>query len=293
MTGLSYKDNFSRVFDYTGEIEAFVIPKNATFLHIWAIGAGTNGGAGASRTAGTAGGGGGGGATGAIVTMLIPTRFLPSTLYIVVGKGGGLSTDGYTKVMLRRGDTLGVIVADSLLLANTGSTNGGAGSAIAAGSAGGTAGYFLGNNLYAGLGTLTITAAQAGSAGGAITGQAGFINSAFSGGMPFSGGAGGAGCTTTDFAGGSINPTSTAQQQSGITLAGGGSVFGIYDGLNGLQFEEPFTCYGGSGGGSNNSGTGGKGGDGAIGCGGGGGGAGVTGGAGGRGGNGRVVITWF
>lgn len=291
MTGLTYKDNFSRVFDYTGDVEAFVIPKNATMLHIWAIGAGTNGGAGASRAAGTAGGGGGGGATGAIVTMLVPARFLPPTLYIVVGRGGGLSTDGYTKVMFRRGDTLGIIVADSLLLANTGATNGGAGTNISAGAAGTVAGYFLGNNLYAGLGTLTITAGQGGSAGGAITGQAGGINSAFSGGMPFSGGAGGAGCTTTDFTGGIINPTGTAQQHAGFIIAGG--IAGGGDGLNGLQFDEPFVCYGGSGGGSNNSGVGGKGGDGAIGCGGGGGGAGVTGGAGGRGGNGRVVITWF
>jgi len=291
MLGLTYKDNFSRVFDYTGDIESFAIPKNATFLHIWAIGAGSNGGAGASRAAGIAGGGGGGGATGAIVTMLIPTRFLPPTLYIQVGKGGGAVSDGFTKVMFRRGDGLNNVVADSLLLANAGA-NANAGTSGNAGTGGTITGYNLGNNIYAGLGTLTITAAQAGEAGGAITGQAGFSkNPAFSLGMPFTGGAGGAGCTTTDFAGGSIIPTSFAQQQSGITLAGG--LAGGGDGLNGLQFDEPFTCYGGSGGGSNNSGVGGKGGDGAIGCGGGGGGAGVTGGAGGRGGNGRVVITWF
>lgn len=291
MLGLTYKDNFSRVFDYIGDFEAFVIPKNATMLHIWAIGAGGNGGAGASRAAGTAGGGGGGGASGAIVTMLVPTRFLPPTLYILVGKGTG-TTEGRTWVSFRKFDGFNSIIADSLLMANIGN-GGGGGSATVAGTAGTNGAYTASSNLYAGLGTLTITAGQGGSAGGAITGQAGFINSAFNGGMPFSGGAGGAGCTSADFAGGSINPNGNAQQQSGITLAGGGSVFGQYDGLNGLQFEEPFTCYGGSGGGSNNSGVGGKGGDGAIGCGGGGGGAGVTGGAGGRGGNGRVVITWF
>jgi hypothetical protein len=291
MLGLTYKDNFSRVFDYTGDFEAFVIPKNATMLHIWAIGAGGPGGFGFSRAAGTAGGGGGGGATGAIVTMLVPTRFLPPTLYIYAGRGTG-TTEGRTWVSFRRYDGPNNVIADSLLMAQIGN-GGGPGTAIAAGSAGTPGSYNAPSNLYAGLGTLTITAGQGGSAGGAQTGQAGLINSAFSGGMPFTGGAGGAGCTTTDFAGGSINPNSNAQQQSGITLAGGGNVFGIYDGLNGLQFEEPFTCYGGSGGGSNNTGTGGKGGDGAIGCGGGGGGAGVTGGAGGRGGNGRVVITWF
>jgi hypothetical protein len=290
MIGLTYKDNFSRVFDYTGDIESFAIPKNATFLHVWAIGAGGNGGAGASRTAGTAGGGGGGGATGAVVTMLIPARFLPSTLYIQVGKGGGTTTDGWTKVMFRMSGS-NTVVVDSLLLANAGA-NATAGTNASPGSAGTITSYNLGNNAYAGLGTLTITAAQAGEAGGAIAGAAGASkNPAFSFGMPFTGGAGGAGCTTTDFAGGSIIPSTNAQQQLGITLAGG--LAGGGDGLNGLQFEEPFTCYGGSGGGSNNSGVGGKGGDGAIGCGGGGGGAGVTGGAGGRGGNGRVVITWF
>ncbi len=291
MTGLTYKDNFSKVFDYTGDVEAFVIPKNATMLHIWGIGAGGNGGGGASRAAGTPGGGGGGGATGAIVTMIIPTRFLPPIIYIIVGKGGGSVSDGFTKVMFRRGDALNNIVADSLFLANTGG-NGIAGSSASAGAAGTVAVYSLQNNAYAGLGTLSITAAQAGELGGAITGATGLNkNPAFSAGLPFTGGAGGAGCTITDFSGGSIIPNSNAQQQLGITLAGGAAGGG--DGLNGLQFDEPFTCYGGSGGGSNNSGIGGKGGDGAIGCGGGGGGAGVTGGAGGRGGNGRVVITWF
>lgn len=291
MLGLTYKDNFSRVFDYTGDIETFVIPKNATMLHIWAIGAGGNGGAGASRAAGTAGGGGGGGATGAISSMIVPTRFLPPTLYIAVGKGGGTVSDGFTKVMFRRGDGLNSVVSDSLLLANTGN-NGGNGSSGNAGSAGAITGYSAQNNAYAGLSIIVNTGAQAGEAGGAITGAVGLSkNPAFTIGMPFTGGAGGAGCTTTDFAGGSIIPNSNAQQQLGITLAGG--IAGGGDGLNGLQFEEPFTCYGGSGGGSNNSGVGGKGGDGAIGCGGGGGGAGVTGGAGGRGGNGRVIITWF
>jgi hypothetical protein len=290
MLGLTYKDNFSRVFDYTGDFEAFVIPKNATMLHIWAIGAGGPGGFGFSRAAGLPGGGGGGGATGAIVTMLVPTRFLPPTLYIYVGGGLG-NTGGRTWVSYRRYDSPNNTIADSLLLANFGSS-GGAGSAIGPGSAGAINSYGLANNLYAGLGTLTITVGTGGSLGGAHTGAIGGAINAFSGnGAPFTGGAGGAGCTTTDFTGGIIQNNANAQQHAGFTIAGGASGGG--DGLNGLQFDEPFTCYGGSGGGSNNSGVGGKGGDGAIGCGGGGGGAGVTGGAGGRGGNGRVVITWF
>ena len=290
MIGLTYKDNFSRVFDYTGDFEAFVIPKNATMLHIWAIGAGGAGGAGASRAAGSAGGGGGGGASGAIVTMLVPTRFLPPTLYIYAGRGTG-TTEGRTWVSFRRYDGPNSTIADSLLMAQIGNV-GGAGSATAAGSAGTPGSYSAASNLYAGLGTLSLTAGVGGSLGGAHTGAIGNAINAFNNNAaPFTGGAGGAGCTTTDFTGGIIQNNANAQQHAGFTLAGG--VAGGGDGLNGLQFEEPFICYGGSGGGSNNSGVGGKGGDGAIGCGGGGGGAGVTGGAGGRGGNGRVVITWF
>jgi hypothetical protein len=290
MLGLTYKDNFSRVFDYTGDFEAFVIPKNATMLHIWAIGAGGPGGFGFSRAAGLPGGGGGGGATGAIVTMLVPTRFLPPTLYIYAGRGTG-TTEGRTWVSFRRYDGPNNTIADSLLMAQIGN-GGGAGTSIAAGSAGTPGSYSAASNLYAGLGTLTLTAGVGGSLGGAHTGGIGNAINAFSNNAaPFTGGAGGAGCTTTDFTGGIIQNNANAQQHAGFTLAGGAAGGG--DGLNGLQFDEPFVCYGGSGGGSNNSGVGGKGGDGAIGCGGGGGGAGVTGGAGGRGGNGRVVITWF
>jgi hypothetical protein len=290
MTGLTYKDNFTRVFDYTGDIETFVVPKNATMLYVWAIGSGGKGGNGFSRAAGSAGGGGGGGSCGGITMILIPTRFLPPSLYIQVGKGGATGFDGYSWVMFRRPDTLGTIVSDSIAMAIKG-FDGGNGTATAAGAAGGTTSYFSQYNMYSGLGVFQNQASIAGAIGGAQTGQVGGQINAFTLGIPLTSGAGGAGCTTTDFAGGSIIPTSNTQQHTGITLAGG--VAGGGNGLNGLQFDEPFTCYGGSGGGSNNSGTGGKGGDGAIGCGGGGGGAGVTGGAGGSGGNGRVIITWF
>ena len=290
MTGLTYKDNFSRVFDYTDTIEAFVIPKNATMLHIWAIGAGGNGGAGFSRAAGNPGGGGGGGASGAIVTMLIPTKVLPDVLYVQVGKGGGVNTDGWSRVMLRMSSSINIVI-DSLLVALAGN-NGNNGTASGTAGGGSVQTYSLPNNLYAGLGITTTPGGQAGSSGGTASGINGQVLTVFNTtGLPFTGGTGGAGCTSADFSGGSIIPNSNAQQQLGITLAGG--VAGGGNGLNGLQFEEPLVGYGGTGGGSNNTGVAGNGGNGAIGCGGGGGGAGVTGGTGGLGGNGRVVITWF
>ena len=153
MTGLTYKDNFSKVFDYTDAIETFVIPKNAAMLHIWAIGAGGNGGAGFSRPSGSAGGGGGGGASGAIVTMIIPTKVLPSSLYIQVGKGGGVNTDGWSRVMLRMSSSNN-IVTDSLLVALAGG-NGSAGAASGTANGGAAQTYSLTNNLYAGLGITT------------------------------------------------------------------------------------------------------------------------------------------
>lgn len=292
MTGLTYKDNFSKVFDYTGDVETFVIPKNATMLYVWAVGGGGNGGAGFSRAAGNPGGGGGGGSCGGITMMLIPTRYLPPTLYILVaGAGADAGTyAGASWVMFRRPNAAGTIVSDSIVM-GIGGFNGGNGTATAAGAAGGTSFHFSQHNVYSGLGIFQTLAQLAGAIGGAQTGQLGGQINAFANGIPFSGGAGGAGCTTTDWGGGSIVAPINSREHAGFTIAGG--IAGGGDGLNGLQFDEPFTCYGGSGGGSNNSGVGGKGGDGAIGCGGGGGGAGVTGGAGGRGGNGRVVITWF
>jgi hypothetical protein len=290
MTGLTYKDNFTRVFDYTGDIETFVVPKNATMLYVWAIGAGGTGGNGFSRAAGSAGGGGGGGSCGGITMILIPTRFLPPTLYIQIGKGGSAGFDGYSWVMFRRPATLGTIVSDSIAMAIKG-VDGGNGTATAAGAAGGTTSYINQYNMYSGLGVFQNQASIAGAIGGAQTGQGGGQINAFTNGIPFTGGAGGAGCTTTDYRGGYVVAPTNSGEHAGFTVLGGQTAGD--NGSNGLQFDEPFICYGGAGGASNNSGVGGKGGNGAIGCGGGGGGAGVTGGSGGVGGNGRVIITWF
>jgi hypothetical protein len=101
------------------------------------------------------------------------------------------------------------------------------------------------------------------------------------------GGAGGAGSTSADFAGGNITGAGV------VTTISGGSA-GANIGRNGLSDFARFVFTGGSGAGSSNSvNPGARGGDaGGYGCGGGGGGAGVTvSGGGGNGSPGLVVIT--
>jgi hypothetical protein len=111
---------------------------------------------------------------------------------------------------------------------------------------------------------------------------------AASSGQQIFGGCGGAGTTSTDFAGGAFTAIGDSPSLAGGLATGGAGLDGYTLSANGLWM--PFLYAPGTGGGSNNAGTGGKGGNGGLGCGGGGGGAGVTGGAGGNGGDGMVVI---
>jgi hypothetical protein len=98
------------------------------------------------------------------------------------------------------------------------------------------------------------------------------------------GGAGGAGTTSADFAGGAITGSGPVP-----TIAGG--LAGSNRGNDGFSKFLPPAFTGGSGGGSSNTGVGGAGANGRFGSGGGGGGGGTTGGTGGLGGPGLVIIT--
>ncbi len=272
----------SRRFDpvgaATGIWHTYSIPPGAVLLDILCVGAGGAGGAGFSRTAGSAGGGGGGGGAAGITRMTVSTARIPSVLYIqpggnILGSGGLQST-----VSLTGGAYL---AATNLLFANGGGA-GGNGTGAAVGSAGAAAGIATGGTFHT-LGIPVGSPGFAGAAGGAIAGANG---GAVAGGTNVvCGGAGGAGCTTTDFAGGNLNP-------NGIFLGIDGPVGGAgVGGYAGFELWLPPLFTGGTGGGSFNSGTAGAGGNGGRGSGGGGGGAGATGGAGGRGGNGFIMIT--
>ena len=66
----------------------YVVPRNANQLFIMAFGAGGGGGGGHTAAAGVARGGGAGGGSGAGSRLLIPTCFLPRTIFVFAGLGG-------------------------------------------------------------------------------------------------------------------------------------------------------------------------------------------------------------
>lgn len=257
--------------------QAFYVPKGAVALEILAQGPGGNGGNGFGAAAGTARGGGGGGGSGAMSRLLIPARYLPEILYIRPGIPGG-GTPSHVSTTPNSGNQF-------LILRGDHGSNGGNGTASAAGTAG-TAGAVLSATTcpYVGLGQFVSIAGQGGAAGGVHTGAVGGSVTILAAGVPRTGGAGGAGCTTTEFAGGNITGAGL------ITTISGGAL-GANPGNPGVMIARPETTTGGSGAGSSNSVAGAAGGRGQLGSGGGGGGAGVTtGGTGGRGGDGFVDI---
>ena len=267
------------VFNYNGAWQPYTIPAGAKKLVIINIGAGGAGGAGFSRTAGSAGGGGGGGGAGGVtVTEVLVSKLNTSTLQVFPCQ----SNNGAVGTVSIAANT----IAQNVLSRAVTGTAGGNGTASAAGTAG-AAGAVTTNatTILAILGQYNFTAGQIGGAGGVQTGAVGASVTWGNTGLTTCAGAGGAGCTTTNFAGGAITGNgAVVANLTGGTAGGGAGQAGVT--YSGWDFRT-----GGSGGGSNNSGTGGAGGAGAIGCGGGGGGAGVTGGAGGAGGHGQIIIT--
>ena len=102
------------------------------------------------------------------------------------------------------------------------------------------------------------------------------------------GGAGGAGTTSADFAGGIITAITSSYLSE---IRPQGAAAGSNNGSGGFLHRAPFFSFAGLGGSSSNAGVGGLGGNGGRGSGGGGGGAGTTGGRGGDGGGGIVIMT--
>ena len=268
------------------DFQTWLRPRGKSMISILSLSSGAGGGGGFSAAASTARGGGGGGGAGTLTRFLAPLIDI-DRLYINVplgGLGGAAGVAGATagNGTVSLAPNLNTAVNAIFNVSGALATGGGAGTASAAGAAGvgavtsGAAGQ--GNS-----GILSVTAGQAGLIGGAQTGAVGG-SLTFTSGNPFTGGMGGAGVTTTDFAGGSITGAGWFPSFAGGIALGG-------RGADGWFSRMPFGASGGTGGGSNNAGTGGAGGNGALGCGGGGGGGGVTGGQGGNGGHGLVIIT--
>lgn len=163
------------------------------------------------------------------------------------------------------------------------------GTAALAEGAGGAAGTIpvIGSMPLAGLGQFALIAGQVGVAGGVQTGAVGANTTIATTSCLTQGGAGGAGVTAADFAGGGVTAINNSFMGTQIPAS---AVAGSNPGSSGQTVWKPFFNFAGMGGASSNAGVGGGGGTGAFGSGGGGGGGGTTGGLGGSGGSGLVVI---
>lgn len=278
------------------QVHTWTKPPWATMAYMLCIGGGGGGGGGFTRAASAAGGGGGGGGSSGQSRLVIPTIFLPDTLFVEVGAGGqGVASGGGTAgtggisfISLQPNATsLNAVLAS----ANAGATGGGTGTGAAVGAAGtGATAVTIGNSVFSGLGVYQFLGGQSGVAGGAVAGANGTANTIPTTGIMTMGGTGGAGTTSADFAGGAITASadSLISQMRPATPAAGS-----FNGSGGYFSQKPFFSFPGLGGSSSNTSTGGAGGNGAYGSGGGGGGAGTTGGRGGNGGGGYVaIISW-
>lgn len=295
-----------QIFTATGStnltgFQEWIKPRGVSMVSIICVAGGGGGGGGFTRTAGAAGGGGGGGACSGLSRFECPAILLPDVMYIQVGAGGmggvasGAGAAGLNSYVL----TSKTAVSPNMITYSGANAPGGGGGGTGAGA--GTAGTvptIAALQTANAWGQWSTIVGIIGALGGAQTGAVGVTVSAWSG-IPLSPGAGGAGCTATDFAGGAQNATALLDigsqgyyLSSAGGIAPGGTAAGVgVDGSSGVMRITPFFNSGGAGGGSNNSGQAGNGGNGGYGCGGGGGGAGATGGRGGNGGNGIVIIT--
>ncbi len=261
--------------------QSYDIPLGANFLEILVGGGGGAGGNGFSAAAAAARGGGAGGGAGAITRLLIPTVFLPPTIQCLVGLGGAATAGGDSYVALQQSN-----IAATMLARAAGGSVGGNGSGATGGNAGvaGVITALANQGPYSALGQYVSIAGAAGVSGGSQLGGIGNAATFGSAGVFVTGGAGGGGTTSADFAGGNITGAGRCP-----TILGG--LAGSNAGNGGFENLLPPTFSGGSGGGSSNTGIGGAGGAAGPGSGGGGGGGGTTGGIGGRGGNGFIFIT--
>ena len=266
-------------------------PRGVSMVYAVALGGGAGGGGGFTGIAASARGGGGSGASGGVALVLIPAILIPDVLFVQVGAGGaGVGSGGGTAgsglishlSVAPDNGTTNLVISSSL----AGPGGGGTGTAAAVGAAGAVStNSNLGNWQGLALGS-RVGNGQVGVAGGAVAGAIGTAQTIPTG-LPIMAGAGGAGTTSADFAGGAITGVASSRVSEARPAT---PAAGSFDGSAGPQLWKPFFSFGGCGGSASNAGVGGRGGDGAIGAGGGGGGGGTTGGRGGDGGPGLVVI---
>lgn len=259
----------------TGTWQTWTKPAGISYVAFTIIGGG--GGSGRSQTSSNGGAGSGG-----VTTILLPSAFLPDTVFIRAGSGGIGAT------FLNGNGTAGGVSYVAVYPSTTaayvlGYANGGpGGGASQLGSAGATIASIASMPLATGF-YYNFQAGLEGSNGSTFNSNGTNITL---GALCLSGGAGGgygSGFTGGSITGSGIIPTIPG----GATNAPGGAGVWFWKGFKG--------CGGAGGGGGAASGTGGAGGNGAYGCGGGGGGGAGGGGAGqgGNGGQGLVVVHYW
>jgi len=272
----------------------WIKPRGKSMINIICIGGGGGGGGGFTRAAAAAGGGGGSGGSSSMSRVTAPLHLIPDMLYIQVGAGGaGVGSGGgtagsgilsYVTIYPNTSASNTIAISGNATAAGGGT---GTGAAVGALGAAGTI-PLIASMPLAGLGHFDLIAGQAGVAGGAVAGGNGTAQIIPTTSILCTGGSGGAGTTSADFAGGAwtaITNSWLSEQRPATPAAGS------VNGGGGFEIWKPMFFFGGTGGSSSNAGAGGAGGNGSFGCGGGGGGAGTTGGRGGDGGSGIVIIT--
>lgn len=275
--------------------QTYSIPPNISMLYIFLWGAGGSGGSGFAGNEDEAGGGGGGG-SGGQTRVLLPSAFLPSTLYLSVGLGGvvGSGSGAASRISVYPDLTANHCVAR----AGAGN-NGGTGSNTVAGGggAGGAVADASAANMPLGyMGLVSVVAGVNGTTGGrnAAT-PTGTVTTTTTN----NGGTGGGGVGRTDDTArnGGTRPTTDNALFFPVQPAGLGTATPI-NGIGSHGFfvnKNLLYTYGGTGGrsGGASGANGSNGGAGGYGSGGGGGGASFTGdvaGIGGRGGDGLAII---
>jgi hypothetical protein len=238
----------------TINFQQWIKPRATTMTYFFLLGGGGGGGGGHQKPQNTNGGGGGGGGSGGITRLIMPSFFLPDSLYIQVGVGG---LGGAPSTAGGAGTTSHVLFSplayaaqNALISSEDGAAGGGGAGLVGAAGSGGSGAGAPAAPVQSLLGAFAAITGQAGGAGGAQTGAVGTSITAWSI-RPVSSGAGGAGVQANaslfDFDGGSITavaafnfPKINFPTDVGAVARGGAALF-PKDGDSGVNFiDGPF-----------------------------------------------------
>jgi len=287
-------------FAGTNAWQTWIKPPNCKWVNFFLVGGGAGGQGGQINAASTRSGGNGGGSA-AFAYITVPAFSLPNQLYLQVGGGGAGGVSGGSPTGGAGGLSYVCALPDSTSQYNILMKSGTLGAGTTLNQNAGTS-IVAADILLSQIAFISAYAGQTGGLGGSSSAAATNVTPS---GIPFTSGAGGAGCSSVGTLGTSASivgildfPTITGGANTAVqsaTASPGNSGYSTRENFVGPNFKTPMFFTGGAGGGaaSQTLGIGGKGGDAMFGCGGGGGGAGgnSTAGIGGKGGDGFIMIT--